>query len=148
MNNIIFNKTESFGGRNISGHACQIYFSKGNCESVYHWFFLLEITVSKLLNYLNVCSSHSYLYPRSRFKNISMYLITLFIFRCHNVNWDEHRLQQFKPSGQKTKIENWKHDTFGFISVFLLEMVLLPYLIFMLVLLLFFLYSDCHFWMI
>jgi hypothetical protein len=108
MKNIIFNETESVRGRNTSDHVCQIFCSKSNCESVYHWCFLLEISVSKLLNNLNVCSSHSYLYPRSRFKTIYMYLITLFIFHCHNVNSDEHRLQQFKPSGQEKKIENWK----------------------------------------
>ena len=34
----------------------------------HHWFFLLEITVVKKMNNLNVCSVHSYLYPRSRFK--------------------------------------------------------------------------------
>ena len=70
MKNIIFNKTESFGGRNTSNHACQIFCSKSNCETVYHWFFLLEITVPKIMNNLNVCSTHSYLYPRSRFNEI------------------------------------------------------------------------------
>ena len=68
MKNIIFNKTESFVGRNTSDHACQIFCSKINCETMYHWFFLLEITVVKIMNNLNVCSAHSYLYPRSRFK--------------------------------------------------------------------------------
>ena len=63
-NNIFFNKTESFVGRNTSNHACQIFCSKSNCETMYHWFFLQEITVVKQMNYLNVCSAHSYLYPR------------------------------------------------------------------------------------
>jgi hypothetical protein len=35
---------------------------------MYHWFFLLEITVVKIINYLYVCSTHSYLYPCPRFK--------------------------------------------------------------------------------
>jgi hypothetical protein len=35
MKNIIFNKTESFGGRNTSNHARQIFCSKSNCETVY-----------------------------------------------------------------------------------------------------------------
>ena len=48
MKNIIFNKTESFVGRNTSDHACQIFCSKSNCETMYHWFFLLEITVVKM----------------------------------------------------------------------------------------------------
>jgi hypothetical protein len=39
---------------------------------MYHWFFLLEITVVKIMNSLNVCSAHSYLYPQSRFKNIDI----------------------------------------------------------------------------
>jgi hypothetical protein len=50
MKNIIFNKTESFGGRNTSNYACQIFCSKSNCETVYHsylsprcWFLILEI---------------------------------------------------------------------------------------------------------
>jgi hypothetical protein len=47
MKNIIFNKTESFAGRNTSDHACQIFCSKSNCETMYHWFFLLEITMVK-----------------------------------------------------------------------------------------------------
>jgi len=46
--NIFLNETESFVGRNISNHvACQIFCSKSNCETMYHWFFLLEITVLK-----------------------------------------------------------------------------------------------------
>jgi len=68
MKNIIFNKTKSFVGRNTSDHACQIFYSKSKCGNMYHWFFILEITVVKKMNNLNVCSSHSYLYPQSRFK--------------------------------------------------------------------------------
>jgi hypothetical protein len=34
---------------------------------MYHWFFLIEITVVKKINNLNVCSVHSYLYPQFRF---------------------------------------------------------------------------------
>ena len=45
--NFFFNKTESFVGRNTSNHACQIFFSISNCETMYHWFFLLKITVVK-----------------------------------------------------------------------------------------------------
>ena len=44
------------------------YFAPKVTETMYHWFFLLEITVVKIMNNLNVCSAHSYLYPRSRFK--------------------------------------------------------------------------------
>jgi len=68
MKNIIMNKSESFVGKNNSDHACQIFCSKSNCEAIYHWFFLIEITVVKLMNNGNVCSAYSYLYPRSRFK--------------------------------------------------------------------------------
>jgi hypothetical protein len=67
MKNIIFNKNERFVGRNTSNHACQIFCTKSNCETMYHSVFLLEITVVKIMNNLNVCSAHSYLYPRSRF---------------------------------------------------------------------------------
>ena len=42
-----FNKTDSSIGRNTSNHACQIFCSKSNFETMYHWFFLLEITVVK-----------------------------------------------------------------------------------------------------
>ena len=66
--NIFFNKTASFIGRNINNHACQIFCSKRNCETLYHWFFLLDITMVKKMNNLNDCSAHSYLYLRSRFK--------------------------------------------------------------------------------
>jgi len=34
MKNIIFNKTESFVGRNTSDHACQIFCSKSNWNYV------------------------------------------------------------------------------------------------------------------
>ena len=33
MKNIIFNKTESFVGRNTSDHACQIFCTKSDCET-------------------------------------------------------------------------------------------------------------------
>ena len=59
MNNIIFNKTESFRGRNTSNHVCQIFHSKSNRETVYHWFFLLKITVAKIMKNLNVCSAYT-----------------------------------------------------------------------------------------
>ena len=39
MKNIILNKTESFVRRNTSDHACQIFCSKSNCETMYHRFF-------------------------------------------------------------------------------------------------------------
>ena len=67
MKNIIFNKNESFVWRNTSNHACQIFCTKSNCETMYHSVFLLEITVVKIMNNMNDCSAHSYLYPRSRF---------------------------------------------------------------------------------
>ena len=67
--NNIFNKTESFVGRNTSNHACQILCSKSNCENMYYWFFLLEITVvKKKMKNVIACSAHCYLYQRSRFK--------------------------------------------------------------------------------
>ena len=59
MKNMIFNKTERFVGRDICDHACQIFCSKGNRETMYHWFFFLEITVVKTMNNLNVCSAHT-----------------------------------------------------------------------------------------
>ena len=68
MKNIIFNKTESVvAWGNTSSHACQIFWSKSNCETIYHSVFLLEITVVKTMNNMNDCSARSYLYPRSRF---------------------------------------------------------------------------------
>ena len=69
-------KTESYvkkGGGGSSNHACWIFYSKSNCETMYHWFVLLEITVVKKMNNMNVCSSHSYLYPRCRFKWLRYY---------------------------------------------------------------------------
>ena len=39
MKNIIFNKTESFVGRNTSDHACQIFCNKSNCEVNASLFF-------------------------------------------------------------------------------------------------------------
>ena len=72
MKNIIFIKTERFVGRNTCDHACQIFCSKSNCETMYHWYFLLEITVVKIMNNLNACSAHNYLYARSWFKQFSI----------------------------------------------------------------------------
>jgi hypothetical protein len=43
----IFLMTESFVGRSTSNHGRQIFFTKSNCETMYHWFFLLEVTVVK-----------------------------------------------------------------------------------------------------
>jgi hypothetical protein len=37
-------------GRNTSNHACQIFYSKSNCETMYHWFFMRKITVVKIMN--------------------------------------------------------------------------------------------------
>jgi hypothetical protein len=56
---VLFNLCQShdivliFVGRNTSNHACQIFCSKSNCETIYHWFFLLEITMVKIMNNLN-----------------------------------------------------------------------------------------------
>jgi hypothetical protein len=70
-------KTESFARRNTSNHAFKIFCSKINCEPMYHGFFILEITVVKIMNNLNVCSAHSYLYTRSRFN--TSYVCFIFI---------------------------------------------------------------------
>jgi hypothetical protein len=32
----LFNKTKRFVGKNTSDHACQIFCSKSNCETIYH----------------------------------------------------------------------------------------------------------------
>ena len=50
MKNIIFNKTKSFVGRKTSDHACQIFCSKRNCETI------------------SIIDFSSWRYPRSRFK--------------------------------------------------------------------------------
>jgi hypothetical protein len=64
MKNIILNKTESFVTMPVK------YFAPKVTETMYHWFFLLKITVVKIMNNLNVYSAHSYLYPQSRFNYI------------------------------------------------------------------------------
>ena len=84
--NIILNKTESFVGWNTSDYACQIFCSKSNCETIYHWFFLLEITVVKIMNNLNACSAHSYLYPRSRFTWKTLAIFKELKFKCSGSN--------------------------------------------------------------
>ena len=76
--NIIFNQTDSFVGRNTCEYACQIFCSKSNCETMYHRFFLLEITVVKIMNNLNVCSAHSYLFPRYQFNETLLYQLVRF----------------------------------------------------------------------
>jgi hypothetical protein len=60
---------------------------------MYYWFFLLEITVVKIMINLNICSAHSYLYPRSRFnrKDKSQGLDLNVWRKSHN------RLQVFLP---------------------------------------------------
>jgi hypothetical protein len=47
---------------------------------MYHWFVLLEITVVKVMNNLNACSAHSYLYPLFRFKSV----ILVFNLSCNH----------------------------------------------------------------
>ena len=74
MKNIIFNKNERFGGGNTSNHAYYIFCSKGNCETVYHWFFLHEITVAKIMN------NHSYLYSRFLFCKFKREFIHLIVY--------------------------------------------------------------------
>jgi len=91
-----FDKTESFVGKNTSNHACQIFCSKSNCETIYHWCFLLEITVVKIMNNLNVCSAQSYLYPRSRFK--SYYEVDLFCLYCTYVFFSFFENRRFANS--------------------------------------------------
>jgi hypothetical protein len=49
---------------------------------MYHWCFLLEITVVKIMNNLTVCSTHSYLYPRSRFLKLKSSLQKF--YGCHH----------------------------------------------------------------
>ena len=83
--NIFFNETESFVGRKTSNHACRIFFAKTNCETMYHWFFHLEVTVVKKMNNLNVCSAHSYLYPRSWFNLFQCFYIKFYILFCWSV---------------------------------------------------------------
>ena len=41
------------------------------------WFFILEITVVKIMNNLNICPAHSYLYPRSRFTNLLIWYVCI-----------------------------------------------------------------------
>ena len=48
------------------------YFAPKVTETMYRRFFLLEITVAKIMNNLNVWSAHSYLYPRSQFKLLTI----------------------------------------------------------------------------
>ena len=87
MKNIIFNKTDIFVGRNTSDHACQIFCSKSYCETMYHWFFLFEITMVKIMNNLNVCSAHSYSYHRSRFKDVQCRQVLLYVnCYCNYIN--------------------------------------------------------------
>ena len=63
VKNIIFNKREE----HLSDHTCRIFCTNSYCETMHHWFFLLEISVAKIMTNLNVCSAHSYLFPWSRF---------------------------------------------------------------------------------
>jgi hypothetical protein len=53
------------------------YFAPKLTVKLYHRFFILEITVVKIINNLNVCSAHSYLYTRSRFN--TSYVCFIFI---------------------------------------------------------------------
>jgi hypothetical protein len=57
--NIIFNKTESFIRRNTSDHACQIFCSKSNCETMYQWFVTHLMVISTDLNRNRRRSKHS-----------------------------------------------------------------------------------------
>ena len=52
-------------------------------ETMYHSVFLLEITVVKIINNLNVCSTHSYLYPRSWLRQQSNSQINLNLLWNH-----------------------------------------------------------------
>ena len=111
MKNIIFIKTKSFVGRNTSDHACQIFCSKSNRETMYHWFFFLEITVANIMKNLNVCSAHSYLYPRSRFNSIK--INTLKTTNCHAVfnSLDNDHNICFRSKHNEYSKSNWIEKT-------------------------------------
>jgi hypothetical protein len=49
------------------------YFAPRVTVKLCHWYFILEITVVKIMNNLNVFSAHSYVYPLSRYKQILRY---------------------------------------------------------------------------
>ena len=66
------------------------YFASNVTETMYHCFFLLEITMVKIMNNLIVCSAHSYLNPRSRFNATCLVENNVFYSLC------------FDPTGART----------------------------------------------
>jgi hypothetical protein len=72
MKNIIFNKTESFvSWRNTSDHACQIFSSKNNSETMWNYVTLMfPPRDNRGQNNKQSECSHSYLYSRSRFNQV------------------------------------------------------------------------------
>ena len=89
MKNIIFNKTESFIGRNTSDHACQIFCFKSNWETTYHWSFLPEINMVKIMNNLNACSAHS------QFKITSSLIIKLLYCKLYKHDQCPFKINKF-----------------------------------------------------
>jgi hypothetical protein len=60
MKNIIFNKTESFVGRNTSDHACQIVCSKSNCETIN-----LVLNIFTVEVFFTVCFNHAVIWLKN-----------------------------------------------------------------------------------
>jgi hypothetical protein len=73
---------------------------------MYQWFFLLEITVVDILHNLNVCSAHSYLYPRSRFNRAS-----LSISSCRKEKFEDTKGVIRRKNKNKKQKQNKKPKT-------------------------------------
>ena len=120
MKKIFLIKTKRFVGRKTIKHACQIYSSEVT-ENIYHCFVLLEITMVKIMNNLNLCSTHSYLYPRSRFKLILYHTsieIFLYLYIINTIfNW---RIAILKHMSLMTK---WRYFRIRDLFLYQLDIV-------------------------
>jgi hypothetical protein len=86
---------------------------------MYHWFFLFEITMVKIMNNLNVCSAHSYLYHRSRFKDVQCRHVLLYVnCYCNNINEGKWKWAFTGHVG---------HVTYSFINMLFISMIIFVY---------------------
>jgi hypothetical protein len=72
MKNIIFNKTESFVGRNTSNHACQIFCSKSRAVKLCRILKISEVCLGHIghvtYSFININKSMCSLYKKIRYK--------------------------------------------------------------------------------
>jgi hypothetical protein len=117
MKNIIFNKTKSFVGRNTSDRACQIFCSKSNCETMYHWF-RLEANDPGCGWILPLCKRNTL--NRDIVEVLSRTCLPKYVFFKHKFLWGNGQIVTFIGITSNKNIKCWdqKHIVHSLMPMF------------------------------